>query len=122
MDRDVYLILVGAGISLTSSVITLLLQFFLGLIQETSKRKREEKERYKKELREELMRKDIPIEIRGSINTKELRIPSFLNKIPGFGFRLFGQKFEVHGHAIQEAILIGFTVFCLFVVISVSNR
>lgn len=32
MDRDVYLILVGAGISLASSIITLTLQFLFGMI------------------------------------------------------------------------------------------
>ncbi len=43
MDRDVYLILIGAGISLASSVVTLVLQFVLGLIGERMRSKREEK-------------------------------------------------------------------------------
>lgn len=63
MDRDVYLILVGAGISLVSSLLTLFFQFILGLISENIQSKREEKKRQSKEIREALIDKSLPIVI-----------------------------------------------------------
>jgi len=54
MDRDVYLILVGAGISLASSIVTLLLQFFLSSIKENIHRRRNLKIQKSNEVRAKL--------------------------------------------------------------------
>ena len=51
MDRDVYLILIGAGISLASSIVMLFLHAFLDLIME----KIRSKERQREELRRILL-------------------------------------------------------------------
>ena len=59
MDRDVTLILIGAGIALASSIITLILQFYLGQLSERIKVKREEKNQRTRSIREELLRKDV---------------------------------------------------------------
>lgn len=59
MDRDVYLILIGAGISLASSIATLILQFLLSQWSEKLRLRREEKNRQSKEIRATLMDKSI---------------------------------------------------------------
>lgn len=67
MDRDVYLMLVGAGISLGSGVVTLLLQFLFGLWKERIKSKQEEKEHRVAEIRTALMDKSLPTRLPGSL-------------------------------------------------------
>ncbi|MBN2117970.1 MAG: hypothetical protein JW730_15440 [Anaerolineales bacterium] len=59
MDRDVYLILLGAGISLASSIVTLVLQFLLGLFNERMRSKREEGRQRLHEIRAALMDKSL---------------------------------------------------------------
>ena len=108
MDRDVYLILIGAGISLASSAVTLLLQFGLGLIRDTIERKREEENRRKEEVRAELIRKDIPIHITGPFGIGiEKKIESF----PSLHAKLFGWTFIADYKAVFFSLLIGIIVF-----------
>jgi hypothetical protein len=54
MDRDAYLILIGAGISLASSVIVLILNFALTQIAENRKEKREAAKQHSAEIRSAL--------------------------------------------------------------------
>ena len=89
MDRGVYLMLVGAGISLGSGVITLVLQFLFGLWKERIKSKQEEKERRTTEIRSALMDKSLPTRLPGSllkrieIAPEDLDLPSFLRRKDG---------------------------------------
>lgn len=63
MDRDAYLILLGAGISLASSIVTLVLQFLLSQWSEKLRAKREGREWKAKELRAALLDKSEPVRI-----------------------------------------------------------
>ncbi|MFZ5910541.1 MAG: hypothetical protein ACOYYU_11040 [Chloroflexota bacterium] len=89
MDREVYLMLVGAGISLGSGVITLLLQFLFGLWKERVKEKQEEKEQRVTEIRTALMDKSLPTRLPGSLLKRievapgDLDLPSFLRRKDG---------------------------------------
>jgi hypothetical protein len=92
MDRDIYLILIGAGISLASSIVTLLLQFLLNIWNERIRAKREGKEIKMREIRKALLDKSEPVRFRpedlmGSLIPPssdgievELDIPSFLQR------------------------------------------
>ena len=92
MDREVYLMLVGAGISLGSGVITLLLQFLFGLWKEHIKAKQEEKEQRVTEIRTALMDKSLPTRLPGSllkrieVEPNELDIPAFLRRKDGSSY------------------------------------
>jgi len=55
VDRDVYLILVGAGVSLASTVVTLVFQFILNNIVQKSKDKKELITRRSSEIRAALL-------------------------------------------------------------------
>jgi len=67
VDRDVYLILVGAGISLASSVTTIILQFLLGLLTDRIREQRAEKARRASEIRAALTN---PRRVRFEINPR----------------------------------------------------
>jgi hypothetical protein len=89
MDREVYLMLVGAGISLGSGAITLVLQFLFGLWKERIKSKQEENERRTTEIRSALMDKSLPTRLPGSllkrieVGHEDLDIPAFLRRKDG---------------------------------------
>ena len=55
MDRDVYLILVGAGVSLASSIATLVFQFVINTIVEKNRGKRALNERRSVDIRASLL-------------------------------------------------------------------
>jgi hypothetical protein len=90
MDRDIYLILIGAGISLASSIVTLILQFLLDRWNENLRAKRAGKERHSKEIRMALLDRSAPTSLKhGRLIGRErsddddhsgLDIPQFLRR------------------------------------------
>jgi hypothetical protein len=111
MDRDVYLILVGAGISLASSIITLLLQFILGLINERIRRKQEEVMRRKHEITRELTRQDWPIIVSKSERTSGGGFgrgsPDAIHTLRFFTYEeieIFGIEILVHRKFFRKAL------------------
>ena len=91
MDRDVYLILLGAGISLASSIVTLILQFVLGQWNERMRSKRETQQQQSRDVRNALLDKSVPRDISKSLvnrlitrikelDLNDLDIPTFLRK------------------------------------------
>lgn len=108
MDRDVYLILIGAGISLASSIVTMVLQFFLSQWSERIREKREREDRKSKEIRAALMDKSGPVELPGVVLKNLIRrktdvISNSIMPITPFQFWL--------------AVSIGVLVFFIWVVI-----
>ena len=94
MDRDIYLILIGAGISLASSIVTLILQFVLGQWSERLHSKREEKQQQSRDIRNALLDKSVPSvgtetvlnKLLGRIRTIDsdnLDLPTFLRRKEG---------------------------------------
>lgn len=55
MDRDVYLILIGAGISLASSLVTLLIQFLLGQASDNIRRRKDSQTQRSQSIRSALI-------------------------------------------------------------------
>lgn len=90
MDRDVYLILIGAGISLATSVVTLLLQFLLNQWNERMRTQREQKQQQSREIRAALLDKRPPTQTKSLVNSilrrileldpSDLDIPPFLRR------------------------------------------
>ena len=85
MDHDVYLILVGAGISLASGIATLVLQFLLSQWSENLREQRQRKERRSQEIRAAILDKSAPARVGpGSLlkrleqGSNDLDIPTFL--------------------------------------------
>jgi hypothetical protein len=124
VDRDVYLILIGAGISLASSVVTLILQFLLGLISERMHSKREEKREQSRNIRAAIMDKSLSPEIKKAgtllkrimpdISADDLDLPSFLrNKDKDQRSLTPAKKFTIQ---YFWAITIGILVFLFWLV------
>lgn len=118
MDRDVYLILVGAGISLVSSIITLVFQFALSLIKEKIQNRQEEKRIRKQVIVNELTRKDFPIIISKPKSRSGGMIPgiqsphsSFIRLIHAYkGFSIFGYQILIHKKYLKRALIISLLI------------
>ena len=117
MDRDIYLILIGAGISLASSIITLVMKFILDLIGEKIRSNREEKEQQVRDIRMAIMDRSAPTRVgsRGLLKRilpgpDDLDIPTFLR----------GKKYEGSSPSLRHpeyilAIAVGIIVFLTWV-------
>jgi hypothetical protein len=117
VDRDVYLILLGAGISLASSIVTLILQFFLGQWGERMRSKREEKQQQSREIRSALMDKSLPMRPGGTLlkrierSTDDLDIPTFLRRRGTGG----GSKSQPRGYSpLEIAFMVGGVIFTIW--------
>ena len=129
MDRDLYLILIGAGISLASSVVTLALQFVLGLMGERMRSKREEKREQSRTVRAAIMDKSMPTTIRpgsllkrigSNISTDDLDLPTFLRKKDGTLRELTRAEKWLFRYILP--ITVGVFVFLIWLIFVFNNK
>lgn len=130
MDRDVYLILIGAGISVATSIVMLLLQFLLSQWGERLRAKRELKQDRSREIRAALLDKRPPTQTKSLVNSILKRImeldPDDLDIPPFLRRRAEQSASPTHSHPLTPAekfwaqyimpITIGILVFISWVV------